>query len=63
MSTPIITEELITYLSRQFPDMSLDAANITDTERSIWFHAGQVAVVRHLKRVMDDQQENILTSN
>lgn len=63
MSTPIITEELITYLSGQFPDRALDAVNLTDTERSIWFRAGQVAVVRHLKRVMDDQQENILTSN
>ena len=53
MSPPIITEELITYLSGQFPDMALDAVNMTDTERSIWFRAGQVAVVRHLKRVME----------
>lgn len=63
MSKPIITENLITYLSSQFPDMSLDAVNMADTERSIWFRAGQVAVVRHLKRVMDDQQENILAPN
>ena len=63
MSPPIITEDLIAYLSKQFPDRALGAADMTDTERSIWFRAGQVAVVRHLKRVMDDQQENILASN
>jgi hypothetical protein len=63
MPPPIISEDLITYLSSQFPDMALAAVNMTDTERSIWFRAGQVSVVRHLKRVLEDQQENILVSN
>jgi hypothetical protein len=63
MSTPMIPEDLIFYLAEQFPDIALDATNMTDTERQIWFRAGQVSVVRHLKRVMADQQDNILTAN
>lgn len=59
METPAITQELIDYLSRQFPDKCPD---VIDTERTIWVNVGAAGVVRHLQRVKEDQEENILKS-
>jgi len=60
METPLIREDFLEYLNSQFPDVALDQNQIEDSERTIWFRAGQVSVVRHLRRVFEDQQENIL---
>ena len=60
MNTPPITQDLIDYLTRKFPDFALSLGDIELPDRQIWFRAGQIAVVRHLRQVMEDQQENIL---
>ena len=43
---PPITEDIIKYLEEVYPDKAPD---ISMEEKLIWFTAGQVAVVRHLK--------------
>ena len=58
--SPTITKELIDYLVTKFPDFALSLGDIELSDRHIWFRAGQIAVVRHLRQVMEDQQENIL---
>lgn len=55
--SPIITPELIDYLERMFPDRCPEPM---DPERNIWMAAGAVGVVRHLKRLLEEQEENIL---
>lgn len=54
---PVITPDLITYLSTIYPDRS---PNPGDTLDLIRFASGQVSVVRHLKYLMDEQSKNIL---
>lgn len=56
-SKPIITPELIEYLEEHFPDRVPDPM---DPDRDIWMAVGGVRVVRHLKRMLKDQEENIL---
>jgi hypothetical protein len=56
---PPITSELIAYLEHVFPDKSAD---LGWPEREVWFRAGQAYVVRHLRFLMEEQQENILAS-
>jgi len=53
----MITQELINYLEKQFPDKSPD---LNDNERKIWFKAGQSSVVSHLKKILNDKENNIL---
>lgn len=53
----MISKELIDYLEKQFPDKSPD---LNDNERKIWFKAGQSSVVSHLKKILDDKENNIL---
>ena len=53
----MISQELINYLEKQFPDKSPD---LNDNERKIWFKAGQSSVVSHLKKILDDKENNIL---
>lgn len=57
MSIPHVTPELIEYLEALYEDRSPD---LNDADRKIWFRAGQVDVVKHLRRVFEEQQENIL---
>jgi hypothetical protein len=51
---PTIEEELIKYLEELYPDRAPD---LTMEEKLIWFTAGQVAVVRHLKDQYNLQEE------
>ena len=55
--TPIITQELIDYFAQMYPDVSPE---LTTTDREVWFRRGAVDVVRHMKRLLEDQQDNIL---
>tara|TARA_B100001142_G_scaffold94267_2_gene96086 strand:- start:8450 stop:8632 length:183 start_codon:yes stop_codon:yes gene_type:complete len=59
MEIPVISQDLIDYLGTQFPDKCPD---VSDTERKIWTDVGASLVVRHLQRVKEDQEENILTN-
>ena len=51
---PPITEDIIKYLEEVYPDKAPD---ISMEEKLIWFTAGQVAVVRHLKDQFKLQEE------
>lgn len=55
---PMIDKTLIDYLSRMYPDVSPE---LTMSEREIFFRRGAVDVVRTLKRIHDDQNDNILS--
>jgi len=55
---PMIDKNLIDYLSRMYPDVSPE---LTMSEREIFFRRGAVDVVRTLKRIHDDQNDNILS--
>ena len=51
---PHIPEEIVKYLEEVYPDRAPD---ISMEEKLIWFSAGQVAVVRHLKDQFNLQEE------
>ena len=51
---PHIPEEIVKYLEEVYPDRAPD---ISMEEKLIWFSAGQVAVVRHLKHQFNLQEE------
>tara|TARA_R100001530_G_scaffold57252_1_gene41669 strand:+ start:992 stop:1165 length:174 start_codon:yes stop_codon:yes gene_type:complete len=51
---PHIPEEIVKYLEEVYPDRAPD---ISMEEKLIWFTAGQVAVVRHLKDQFNLQEE------
>ena len=51
---PPITEDIIKYLEEVYP---AKAPDISMEEKLIWFTAGQVAVVRHLKEQFKLQEE------
>ena len=51
---PHIPEEIVKYLDEVYPDRAPD---ISMEEKLIWFTAGQVAVVRHLKEQFKLQEE------
>ena len=53
----MISQELIDYLEKQFPDKSND---LNDNERKVWFKAGQSSVVSHLKKILNDKENNLL---
>jgi hypothetical protein len=55
----LITQELLDYLEQQFPNKSPE---LNDSERTIWFKAGQSSVVRYLKQLNDEQNNNILST-
>ena len=54
--TPYITPELLEYLERLYPDRS---PRIDTPDRQVWFQSGQADLVRHLRSVFDQQNENI----
>ncbi len=56
-SIPNIDKQLLDYLGRMYPDVSPE---ISMSEREIFFRRGAVDVVRTLRRIHDDQNENIL---
>jgi hypothetical protein len=54
---PNITDELLDYLSRLYPDKCPEPLQ---TERDIWMNRGAAGVVRHLRMLHQDQHENML---
>ncbi|NBP58383.1 hypothetical protein EBU71_17990 [bacterium] len=55
LKTPIIREDLITYLNSLFPDKCPD---LKDSEKEIYYKSGQRSVVNHLINQFNIQQEN-----
>ena len=51
---PPIDKQIVDYLEEVYPDRAPD---ISMEERLIWFTAGQVSVVRHLKDQFKLQEE------
>jgi len=51
---PYIDPEIIKYLDELYPDRAPD---LSMEEKLIWFAAGQVSVVRHLKDQYSLQEE------
>lgn len=56
---PIITDELIAYLDEVFPDR-LPEKPLGEFGFGELF--GAAKVIRHLKRIRDEQRENMLTT-
>ena len=56
---PHVSEELIKYLSQIYPDKSPE---LKWTDKEVWFHRGEVQVVRHLTNILNKQKENMLTA-
>ena len=52
---PVITEEMIDYLDKLFPDK---CADLEDTDKEIFYKSGQRSVVNHLKEQFKIQGEN-----
>jgi len=57
---PEITPELIEYLENICPDA---APSLKTDDRAIWWNAGKVDLVRHLRSLHDEQQQTILTGD
>jgi hypothetical protein len=55
---PYFTDDHLAYLDRMFPDR---LPELKDDERRIWFNRGTVEVIRHLKRLREEQDELIIT--
>jgi hypothetical protein len=51
---PVIEPEIIKYLEELYPDKAPD---LSMEEKLIWFTAGQVSVVRHLRDQYNLQEE------
>jgi hypothetical protein len=51
---PYIESQIIDYLKELYPDKAPD---LSMEEKLIWFAAGQVSVVRHLKEQFKLQEE------
>ena len=54
---PVITKELIEYLEGICPDA---APSLKSGDREIWWNAGKVDLVRHLRSIHDEQHNTIL---
>lgn len=54
---PNIDKVLVDYLDRMYPDVSPE---LSMTEREIFFRRGAVDVVRTLRRIYSEQNEDIL---
>jgi hypothetical protein len=50
--TPWIEESLLQYLEQAYPDRCPEP---DETERKIWMNVGAVGVVKHLRRLFEDQ--------
>lgn len=57
---PIINKELIEYLETICPDQSPDLGT---EDRKIWFNAGKVNLVRHLRSLHDQQTTSVLSGD
>lgn len=56
---PVIDKNLLDYLESIYPDT---LPNITIPERELWVNVGSVQVVRHLKSIYEEQNNNILNN-
>lgn len=54
---PVVPQELLEALDRRFPERCPEPEW---SDREIWIRAGERRVVRFLKRVFEQQNENIL---
>lgn len=54
---PLIPIELLEVLEKRYPNQ---APRLSDEERFIWFKAGQVELVKHLRATYEMQTENKL---
>ena len=54
---PVVTKELIEYLEGICPDRS---PSLSTQDREIWFSAGKVDLIRHLRNLHEDQHTTIL---
>ena len=55
--TPAISRLLVEHLERLYPDRSPDPST---PDRKVWVDAGAVQVVRYLRRVLTQQEQNTL---
>ena len=56
-ATPVVLPELTEWLDMQLP---IQTPALTDTEREIFFKAGQRSVVENLMSILKEQSDNIL---
>ena len=54
---PYIEPALLEYLDRYYPDK---APELSWSDREVWFRRGACDVVRTIKRLHEEQQDNIL---
>jgi len=54
---PTIPLEVLQYLEGIYPDRCPDTSM---NEKEVWFAAGSAAVTRHLRFILEQQQENLL---
>lgn len=54
---PLYSKDLIEELDKAFPNCCPDKDK--DTDRDVWFKAGQRSVVNHLKARLKESEENI----
>lgn len=57
---PNLTREQVEALDSIFPESSAD---LTWTDREVWYRSGQRSVVRFLWKQLEIQEENILDIN
>jgi uncharacterized protein YlzI (FlbEa/FlbD family) len=57
MNNPKIPKDLLEYLEKMYPEK---CPEIDTPDRVIWMTTGQRYVVRHLRRMFDEQNETIL---
>ena len=54
MKIPTYAIDLIEELDKSYPNKH---PNLSDTEREVWFKAGQRSVINNLLSIVQDQQE------
>lgn len=57
MKNPLVDKHLLDSLTEQFPDR---VPEMTDVDREVWAKVGEQRVIRFLKRLFEEQNENIL---
>ncbi len=55
--TPVVLPELTEWLNKQFP---ITTPKLEQTEREIFFQAGQRSVVEHLISILKEQSDTIM---
>lgn len=57
MNTPLISKDLIAYLEAHFKNQ---VPSLQMSDREVWFEAGKVETVKHLRKLYDDQAKRHL---